>query len=184
MNQEIYEKYAKYYIDKFADVPGIRIVKKWINDHILHIYVETDLSFEFFMGIFDDMLTFDGICVCDHGIDYDNIETVNPRTVYKFIDKEAALIKKYIREGVFMFAFDKEGKRVASQSCSVINRKRFLKTFNIKDFYYREGLSHYPKFEELSRIEIKDFYNQIIYAYDIDKTKEINNIDEFLSKCK
>ena len=105
MNKELYEKYAEYYINKFKGDKNLTISKKWRAEDVLHIDIYTDLpSFEFFMGIYSNMLTFDGICVCDHGIDFENIETEDPKRIYSCIDEESELILKFIKEEYLMIA--------------------------------------------------------------------------------
>ncbi len=166
MNKALYERYADYYINKFANIKGLTITKKWVTEDILHVEISTSLpSFEFFMGIFPYMICFDGICVCDHGIDFDNIETVDAKKVYKLLDEESELIKTFIKEGIFVFAY-KNDKVVVSMSTDVMDREKALKDLNIEKFYNEHKLKQMPAFEELDRVLLKDFYNNIIYEYD------------------
>lgn len=165
MDKSIYENYAEYYINKFNGMDGLKITKKWMTENILHIDIFTDLPyFEFFMGIFQNMITFDGICVCDEGIEFDDIQNVDPNTVYKLFDDVSERIKIFIKEGLFIFAY-KDGEEVVALSTDVMDREKVMKNFNIRDFYETNKFKHDPKFEELDRIELKDFYNNIIYEY-------------------
>ena len=165
MDRALYCKYASYYIDKFKDYPNIKIDKKWPCENIMHIYISTDLPhFGFFMGIFPSMITFDGICICDDGIEFEDIETVDPDKVYKLFDKETASIKSFIKEGLFIFAY-KNGKEVLAASLDEMNRKDFLEKLNIQEVYKSCKDSRDLLFEEVDHIELRDFYNDIIYTY-------------------
>jgi hypothetical protein len=168
MNKDLYEKYANYYIDKFKDSPRLIISKKWVTEDILHIAIYTKLpSFEFFMGIFPNMILFDGICVCDQGIDFDDIEKVNKNEIFAFLDNEANIILNYIENGLFLFAYQNADK-VVSMSTNVTDRKKLFENFDIEKFYNEQTTSKEPDFEVLTKIELLDFYGDVVYEYSRD----------------
>lgn len=165
MNKELYGKYGNYFLNYFKDDSRLKISKKWINDEILHIDICTNLpSFEFFMGIFPYMVVFDGICVCDHGIEFENIERANPQEIYSLLDSEAKLILKFIKEGLFLFAY-KDKENIFASSLTQLNRKNFLKNLNIKKLYNSYAKHHIFTFEEVDSIKLLDFYGDVIYEY-------------------
>ena len=65
---------------------------------------------------------------------------------------------------MFIFAY-KNGKEVLAASLDEMNRKDFLEKINIQEVYKSCKDSRDLPFEEIDHIELRDFYDDIIYTY-------------------
>ncbi len=172
MNRKLYDKFANYYLDKFKKYRGLKIKVTIPVDGIMHIEIGTSLpSFCYFFGLFNNMAVFDGINVCDDGIEFDDINTVDPQKIYDLIDEEFKKISAIIEGGVFMFCY-KDGQEEVATSTDVLDRNKLLKNLDIREFYNKNKVRVDPPFEELDRIELKDFYNNVVYEYDVSKKED------------
>lgn len=164
MEKLIYEEYAKYFIDKFAMIKGLNINKAWLNDEIVHITISTNLKyFNFFMGIYPYMIEFDGICICGEGLEFEDIETQDKKIIFEYIDEVSAKILEFIDLGRFIFAYKNNDCVFASAVDGVEIEKE--NNFDLKELYNKLKTKGDINFCDLDRIEIKDFYGDIIYEY-------------------
>ena len=171
MKNLIYENFANYYINKFCDYKNLKISKNWANDDIMHVVISSNLPYyEFFMGLYPNMISFDGMCVCNHGIEFDNIETIDKDVIYALLDEESELIKKFINEGILIFGY-KNNELKCTMSTDVIDREKALKNIDIKSFYTERKFDDQPSFDELDKIELKDFYGNVLYDYNSPSSK-------------
>lgn len=159
MIENLYEKYANYFANKFTNSK----IKKVITGHaedIIHVEIVTKIpTYYYFMGVFGTHLVFDGGNVCDEGLDYDNIESINPQVIQSFIDEEFEKIKKDIENTYYVFYYDGT-EDVYSIS---VDKKDIINSNKIVD---RKKL---PKIEDqvYDKIIVMNFYGDIIYEENV-----------------
>ena len=70
-----------------------------------------------------------------------------------------------------MFCY-KDGQEEVATSTDVLDRNKLLKNLDIREFYNKNKVKVDPPFEELDRIELKDFYNNVVYEYDVSREED------------
>lgn len=171
MAKTIYEKYANYFLDKFKNNKKLKFDTVINNENMfaVYIYSESDFS-EYFLRVDSQMVYIDGIVVQDEAIEYENIDNVNPNNIYNFLDEQAKILQLFLDEGVNLYAY-KNNNVVVTMSTDVIDRKNLLKDIDIEKFYNQQIFGKHPPFSEIDRIELQDFYGDLIYEY---KAKNLN----------
>lgn len=165
MEKLIYEKYADYFLDKFKDNKKLKFDNVINNENMfaVYIYSESDFS-EYFLRVDSQMIYIDGIVVQDEAIEYENINNANPEDIYNFLDEQAKIFQLFLDEGINLYAY-KNNNTVVTMSTNVIDRKKLLKEIDIEKFYNQQVFKNHPSFSEIDKIELQDFYGNIIYEY-------------------
>lgn len=165
MEKSIYEKYADYFLDKFKDNKKLKFDNVINNENMfaVYIYSESDFS-EYFLRVDFQMIYIDGIVVQDEAIEYENINNANPEDIYNFLDVQAKIFQLFLDEGVNLYAY-KNNNTVVTMSTDVIDRKKLLNEIDIEKFYNQQVFKYHPSFSEIDKIELQDFYGNIIYEY-------------------
>lgn len=171
MEKTIYEKYADYFLDKFKDNKKLKFDNVINNENMfaVYIYSESDFS-EYFLRVDSQMVYIDGIVVQDEAIEYEDINSANQNDVYNFLEEQAKIFQLFLDEGINLYAY-KNNNRVVTMSTNVIDRKKLLKEIDIEKFYNQQVFKQAPSFSEIDKIELQDFYGDIIYEY---KTNNLN----------
>lgn len=165
MEKSIYEKYADYFLDKFKDNKKLKFDNVINNENMfaVYIYSESDFS-QYFLRVDSQMIYIDGIVVQDEAIEYENINSANPNDIYNFLDEQAKIFQLFLDEGINFYAY-KNNNTVVTMSTNVIDRKKLLKEIDIEKFYNQQVFKNHPSFSEIDKIELQDFYGNIIYEY-------------------
>lgn len=165
MEKSIYEKYADYFLDKFKNNKKLKFDSVINNENMfaVYIYSESDFS-EYFLRVDSQMIYIDGIVVQDEAIEYENINNANPEDIYNFLDEQAKIFQLFLDEGINLYAY-KNNNTVVTMSTNVIDRKKLLKEIDIEKFYNQQVFKNHPSFSEIDKIELQDFYGNIIYEY-------------------
>lgn len=165
MEKSIYEKYADYFLDKFKDNKKLKFDNVINNENMfaVYIYSESDFS-QYFLRVDSQMVYIDGIVVQDEAIEYENINSANPNDIYNFLDEQAKIFQLFLDEGINLYAY-KNNNTIVTMSTNVIDRKKLLKEIDIEKFYNQQVFKNHPSFSEINKIELQDFYGNIIYEY-------------------
>lgn len=165
MEKSIYEKYADYFLDKFKDNKKLKFDNVINNENMfaVYIYSESDFS-QYFLRVDSQMVYIDGIVVQDEAIEYENINSANPNDIYNFLDEQAKIFQLFLDEGINLYAY-KNNNTIVTMSTNVIDRKKLLREIDIEKFYNQQVFKNHPSFSEINKIELQDFYGNIIYEY-------------------
>lgn len=165
MGKSIYEKYANYFLDKFKNNKELKFDNVINNENMFAVYIYSKSDFsEYFLRVDSQMVYIDGVVVQNEAIEYKNIESVNPDEIYNFLDEQAKIFQLFLDEGVNLYAY-KERDVVVKMSTDVVDRKKLLKDLDMEKFYNQQVFKHHPLFSEIDKIELQDFYGNIIYEY-------------------
>ena len=165
MNKGLYEKYGKYFLNKFEKDDKLKfdVVKNNSDGFGVYIYSKSDFS-EYFLRIDRNMIYVDGIVVQDEGLEFQDISAVDSSKIYLYLDTQAEILTNFLKNGVIMFAYQNADK-VVSMSTNVTDRKKLFENFDIEEFYNEQTTPKEPDFERLTKIELLDFYGDVVYEY-------------------
>ena len=172
MNKELYEKYGKYFLNKFQNNKKLKfdIVCNNENGFGVYIYSNSDFS-EYFLRIDDEMIYIDGIIVQDEGLEFKNIAEIDESIIYKYLDEQASILQTYLDRGINLYAFIKDGNIIRMSTDKILN-ENLLNTFNAENFYNQCCFAEHPKFEDIIKLQLQNFYGDVIYEYTSQKNKE------------
>ena len=164
MTKTIYEEYGNYFLGKFKNDKRLKF--DITNNHnIFCVYIYTDLDFDpYFIRIDKRGFYIDGCVEQDEGIECEDMAKEDKEYIIAELDKHANIFQIFLKNGLFIYCY-KNAK--LSMSCSIViqDRKKYLKELKIEDVYKSCKDSRDLPFEEVDHIELRDFYNDIIYTY-------------------
>lgn len=165
MNKEIFKQYGEYFLNKFKNNKYLKfdVVKNDNYSFGVYIYSNSDFS-EYFLRIDDDMIYIDGIVVQDEALEFKDIEKIDTKIIYKFLDNQAEILESYLKYGINLYAY-KNNVCVLKVSTYNGKKKTLFKEFDIKNFYKKYRTINTPLFEEITKIQLQDFYGNVVYEY-------------------
>ncbi len=164
----IYEKYGNYFLKDFLVNKNLKfdIVKN--DEKMFAVYIYSKSDFCIFLRIEKTMIYLDGTCFIDEGDEFEDITKIPENEIYSYLDKYIDILKVFFDNCILLYAF-KDGQEEVATSTDVLDRNKLLKNLDIREFYNKNKVRVDPPFEELDRIELRDFYNNVVYEYDVSK---------------
>ena len=165
MTKTIYEEYGNYFLDKFRNDNRLEFDIVANREDVFGVYIFTEkCNFHYFIRIDKRGFYIDGCVEQDEGIECEDMAKEDKEYIIAELDKHANIFQIFLKNGLFIYCY-KNAK--LSMSCSIViqDRKKYLKELKIEDVYKSCKDSRDLPFEEVDHIELRDFYNDIIYTY-------------------
>lgn len=173
MASTIFEKYGNYFLEAFKDDKKLKIDVVINNEDMFAAYISSKLDFDpYFIRFQKDMIYIDGCVVQDECLEFEDINTMPECTIFEFINKHIGLLKNFLNNGLFMFAYSKEEPVF---SVSIKENKNALVGKEIRNIYNKNKFATAPDFDDLDKVIFKDFYGDIVQCFETSKLDKLKN---------